>query len=434
MAALLGGGSWPPALALRGGRPLSGTVSAPGSKSHANRALVVAALAAGHSQLSGLPASDDVQRMTAGLEALGAAIAVDGGTCTVEGAKGYLAGGDVEVDAGLSGTTFRFLCAVATLSSGMVTLTGRPGLLARPMRPLVEALSRLGCSVSLAEGGTVVVGPGPPRGGTITVECSTSSQFASALLLVSPYAQGDTRIKPIGLGAAGYLDMTMGLMRRWGAEVSRGNEGLVVRAGVPYRGRYEPIAGDASAAAQLFVLAVATGGEVKVTNLRRADDQPDLASLHLLERMGATFEWRGEDAVAVRGPDHLEPLDADLAATPDLLPAMAVLASLARGRSTFTGLGVTRHHETDRVGAVCTELAKLGVPASPEGDRLTIEGGSPRGPASIFTYGDHRMAMAFAGLGARVAGITIEDPGCVAKTYPSFWADAACLGLAWEAT
>ncbi len=418
-----------PALAVRPAGPLSGTVRAPGSKSHANRALVVAALAAGPSQLAGLPGSDDVGRMAAGVEALGATVTRQGSTWAVGGTGGSLTGKDVEVDAGLSGTTLRFLCAVATLSPGTVTLTGRPSLLRRPMLPLARALSHLGCSVSLCDSGAVVVGPGRPRGGAVTVDCSTSSQFASAVLLVAPYAQGDLLVRPTGLGAAGYLGMTASLMRRWGAEVAPGEEGLLVRAGAPYGGRREAIPGDASSAAHLFALAAATGGEVRVTNLGGSADQPDLGSLPLLARMGAVAAWEGGDAVTVRGPERLDPLEADLGATPDLLPAMAALASLARGRSTLTGLAVARHHETDRVAAVCAELAKLGVPAWARGDGLTIDGGTPRGPASICTYGDHRMAMAFAALGARVPGITIEEPGCVAKTYPSFWEDAASLGL-----
>lgn len=450
-------------LEIRAAGPLHGRVDAPGSKSYTNRALVAAALAAGESHLRRALRADDVDRMVAGLQALGASVAgagavpgggsqpagggsqpaaggedppAGGGELRVAGTGGELRGGEVEVDAGLSGTTLRFLTAVATLSPGVVTVTGEAPLRARPVGPLVAALQSLG-SVVRAPGGRppVAVAAGRPHGGRVVVDATTSSQFVTSLLLVGPYAEGDIEIVPAGLGAAGYVDLTVALMRGWGAKVGEGGQdgALVVEAGRPYRARRDDIPGDASAAGHLFALAVATGGEVRVGNLGGAGTQPDFALLELLGGLGAGWRWDGPDAVVVTGPERLRPIEADLTRLPDQLPTLAVLAALAGGRSVLAGLGVTRHHESDRVAAVAAELAKVGVATEVGEDTLVVHGGRPlEGPALISTHHDHRMAMAFAALGARGGGIAIEDPGCVAKTYPEFWDQAGRLGLEWS--
>lgn len=448
--------------------PVHGRVAAPGSKSHTNRALVAAALAVGESCLRRPLLADDVAAMVGGLRAMGAQVAGGAGIPARGGAKpaageeegsagvgrlaagsedsaggdealavvgtgGHLPDGEVEVDAGLSGTTLRFLTAVATLSPGVVTLTGEAPLRARPVGPLTDALQSLGCAVR-AQGGRppVVVAAGRPHGGRVVVDASTSSQFVTSLLLVGPYAEGDLEVVPTGLGARGYVDLTVALMRRWGAGVrEEGEDGaLVVEGGRPYRARREDIAGDASAAGHLFALAVATGGEVRVANLGGASTQPDLGLLEILAELGAQWRWDGPDAVVVSGPERLRPIEADLRRLPDQLPTLAVLAALAGGRSVLTGLSVARHHETDRVAAVAAELAKVGVDTEAGEDTLVVHGGRPGGgPALIHTHHDHRMAMAFAALGARCGGIAIADPGCVSKTYPGFWDDARRLGL-----
>lgn len=446
----------PSPLRLQPAGPLGGTLAAPGSKSHTNRALVVAALADGDSRLLRPLLAQDTARMIGGLRGLGVDIVTEAGAIAVRGTGGLLgltpagqpggqpggqggAGDQGElglvIDAGDSGTTLRFLTALATLAGRSVTLTGSEGLRARPIGPLVSTLRQMGCKLGDQAGlPPVTVSPGSPRGGRVGVDAATSSQYASAVLLVSPYADGDVEVLASRLGAAGYVDMTVSLMQRWGASVRRSGDAFVVGAGHHYQGQVEHIAGDASAAAHLFALAVASEGSLTVTNLAAATDQPDIAILEVLTSMGVAWRWEGPDAVVVHGPSRLRPVAVDLAKTPDLLPVLAVLASLAPGRSVLSGLGVTRYHETDRVTAVATELARLGVGTElggPERDALVIHGGAPHGEGVIRTYGDHRMAMAFAALGARLTDISIEDPGCVAKTYPEFWEDARALGLRW---
>ncbi|MHB1445414.1 MAG: 3-phosphoshikimate 1-carboxyvinyltransferase [Acidimicrobiales bacterium] len=410
--------------------PTRGRLAAPGSKSHTNRALVLAGLAKGASCLEHPLVADDVGHMVSGLTALGARVEVTQEGFEVHGSGGQFTGSEVTIDAGLSGTTLRFLTAAATLAEGPVTITGRSPLLRRSVRPLLEALAVLGCRVAGGEGAPLVISPGRPRGGRVTVDASASSQLVTAILLVGPFCERDLVVAAEGLGAAGYVSMTVDALRRFGALVESEPNAVIVRAGSGCLGRTEMIAGDASAAAHLFGLAAATGGQLTVTNLALAHSQPDWSILGLLEEMGgAVTVGNAGDAVTVAAPERLEPLVADLSASPDLLPTLAVLAALAPGTTTLTGLSVARHHETDRIAAVAAELDRLGVPTSTGPDRITIQGGQPQGPALIQTYDDHRMAMAFAALAARVPGITIDDPGCVSKTYPNFWTAALGAGL-----
>ncbi|MGH9128860.1 MAG: 3-phosphoshikimate 1-carboxyvinyltransferase [Acidimicrobiales bacterium] len=438
----------PASLVLQRGGPLTGTVAAPASKSHTNRALAIAALADGESRLLGPLVADDSRRMIEGLRALGVQIDDGEGAWVVAGTGGQLGGTGggadrpasggtdrILVDAGDSGTTMRFLTALATLSRAEVGITGSESLLARPIGPLVEGLRQLGCDVMAHEGRPpVTVRPGPPKGGRADLDASLSSQFASALCLVSPYADGEVELVLSGLGAAGYVEMTLEMMTRWGAQAESSGGVISILGGRHYRGQVEQIAGDASAAAHLFALAVATRGEVTVTNLARAGAQPDMGVLGVLSALGVEWRWEGDDAAVVTGPDELAPIEVDLSSMPDLLPVVAVLASLAFGRSRLTGLGVTRHHESDRVSAVATELAKLGITTEASPDSLVVNGGGPQGMVTIDSHGDHRIAMAFAALGARLPFIIIKDPSCVTKTYPGFWEAAHTLGLGWKET
>jgi 3-phosphoshikimate 1-carboxyvinyltransferase len=429
----------PVPLVLQRGGPLHGTIAAPGSKSHTNRALALAGLAAGQSRLAGPLVAQDTERMVQGLGVLGVGIDTTGTDWVVEGSDGRLGSGDVVIsgdgviDAGDSGTTMRMLTALATLSSSPVRITGSDGLLGRPIGPLVEALRQLGCDVEAQEGRPPVrVSPSRPKGGRAEVDARQSSQFVSSLCLVSPYAGGDVTLVPTGLGAAGYVEMTLEMMRRWGADSRTRDQVIKIRAGQGYQGRVEQIPGDASAAAHLFAMAVATGGEVTVTNLAQAGAQPDMAILPILSALGVSWRWESDDAVVVTGPEELRPIEVDLSPSPDLLPVVAVLASLAFGRSALTGLKVTRHHETDRVAAVAMELARVGISTEVTPDSMIVNGGGPQGMVTIDTHSDHRIAMAFAALGARLPFIIIQDPSCVSKTYPGFWEAAQSLGLGWK--
>jgi len=428
----------PAALELLPAGPVVARLAAPASKSVTNRALLCAALADGTSRLTGAAAGDDADAMAAALAELGAGVdRGDPARWRVAGTGGRPASPARPLDARLSGTTMRFLAAAATLTPAGAVVTGRPPLLRRPVGPLVAALRALGAAVADAGGGLppVTAAGGGLDGGRATVDAGASSQFASAVLLVAPYARHGVVLAAERLGAAAYVELTAALMRRFGARVEpAGPAAWRVAAGHPYRAAELAIEYDASAAAHLFALAAATGGQVTVTNATPGTLQPDAALPELLAAMGATVTRDGP-ALTVRGPERLDAVDADLSAMPDQVTTVAAVAALAGGRSRLRGVGVARGHETDRLAALAAELAKLGVAVTELPDGLVVAGAGPDRlrPARLATWGDHRMAMALAAVAARVPGVVIDDPGCVAKTYPGFWDDLAAAGLAWRA-
>jgi 3-phosphoshikimate 1-carboxyvinyltransferase len=453
----------PEALELLPAGPVHLRLAAPASKSVTNRALLCAALAVGTSHLRGAAPSDDAEAMAGALADLGAGIDTeDRSRWRVEGTGGRLRGPDRPLDARLSGTSMRFLSAAATLTADGATVTGRPPLLRRPVGPLVAALRVLGAEIRDAGNGLppVTAAGGGLEGGQAAVDAAASSQFASAVLLVAPYARRPVTLAAERLGAAAYVELTVAVMRQFGAAVEPagapggpgpgprpaaelGSPGQAPRPAAgpaawrvepgPYRATDLAVEYDASAAAHLFALAAATGGQVTVTNATPGTLQPDAALPDLLAAMGATVTRDG-DAVCVRGPERLGPVDADLAAMPDQVTTVAALAALADGRSRLRGVGVARGHETDRLAALAAELAKLGVAVTELPDGLMIAGAGPGAlhPARLATWGDHRMAMALAAVAARVPGVVLEDPACVAKTYPGFWRDLAAAGLSWR--
>ena len=422
-----------PAVEVVPNGPVRGVVRAPPSKSVTNRLLVLAALAEGTSALRSPLDSDDSAAMRSCVEALGAATAIEGGAWKVVGTGGAPRSLRAVLDARLSGTTARFVTAMATLGDTGSVITGHAPLRRRPIRPLVDALAALGGRLRDTDGGLPVhVDGGGLDGGAVSVEVSASSQFASALLMVAPYARHDVVCEVVGRSAQDYIELTTSAMAEWGARIARRDDGLwQVAAGSGYVARSVEVEYDASAAAHLFALAVATGGAVTVANTTPDSRQPDARVTEVLQQLGAAVVRDGR-AVTVTANGSLHPIDVSLAAMPDQVTTLAVLAALAPGVSVLRDVGVARLHETDRLDALATELAKVGVQVQAAPDILTIHGGTVRGPASLSTYNDHRLAMAFAALGARVADIMVEDPGCVAKTYPQFWEDLASLGGRWE--
>lgn len=396
------------------GRP-DANVRLPGSKSLTNRALVAAALAEGTSRLAGPLVADDTGAMVEGLRALGAAIRLEGDVAVVEG--GLRPSGPVAVDARLSGTTARFLLPVLALGEGPTTLDGGPPLRARPMGPLVDAVRSLGASV---DGDALpVTVRGPMRGGTARLPGDVSSQFLSGLLLAGPRLAGGLRVEvTTPLVSAPYVAMTAAVMAAFGAGVDRDGDAWVVPER-RYEARAYAIEPDASAASYFFAAAVLTGGRVTVPGLGRESLQGDLAFVDVLERMGAVVE-RGGDHTTVSAGSRLTGVDADLSDLSDTAQTLAAVAVFADSPTQVRGIGFIRRKETDRLAAVVHELRRCGVRAEETDDGFVVHPGTPQ-PAVVETYDDHRMAMSFALLGLRVPGITIADPGCVAKTFPGFW-------------
>lgn len=405
--------------------PVRARLAAPGSKSHTNRVVACAALAEGTSTLAGPLDSDDSQAMRAVAGGLGAHVGdADPRRWTVAGVAGRPAGG-AHVDCRLSGTALRFGTAMAALGERASTLDGLEPLRRRPVGALSAALRHLGAEATDRDGHPPVRAGGGLDGGTVEVDAASSSQFVSAVLLAAPCARAPVTVIPRRLAARAYVDLTVAAMRDFTADVTECDDGWAVRPG-GYRATHVTVEHDASAAAHLLALAAATGGTVTVANAA-ATVQPDAAVPDLLAAMGCDVRRDG-DAVTVAGPERLQPLDADLSALPDQITTMASLAALADGTSRLTGVAVARGHETDRLAALARELGKLGVDVAEQPDGLVVHGGHARGPAVLATHDDHRLAMAFAAVAARLDGVAVAEPWCVAKTYPRFWTDLAAAG------
>lgn len=405
--------------------PIDATVELPGSKSETNRALVCAGLADGTSLLRGALEADDTVAMVEGLRALGVEVTPrwDGAEVEVVGCAGRPPSDLALVDARLSGTTSRFLLPVAALGTGTTRVDGSLGLRARPMAAAVDAIRALGGQVrEVGEPGhlPLEVHDGPLAGGEVALPGDTSSQFLSGLLLAGPAMRTGLVVRvTTELVSRPYVDLTLAVMAAFGVEVVRPAADTWVVEPALYRGTAHRIEPDASAASYAFAAAAIAGGRVTVEGLGTGSLQGDLAFVDLLERMGARVE-RAADRTTVVGTGTLRGIEADLSQLSDVAQTLAVVAAFAEGPTRVTGIGFIRGKETDRVGNVVAELRRAGVGAVEEPDGYTVHPAPPR-PASIETYGDHRMAMAFALLGLRADGIRIADPACVAKTFPGFW-------------
>lgn len=404
-----------------------GRVSVPGSKSITNRALVCAALAKGRSVLRGALDSQDTAAMVGCLGELGCRVVHDAGAATmeVEGLGGAPAVEGAVLDARSSGTTARFVAPMAVVGGATVVLDGSPQLRARPMADLFDSLGHLGVGVHPlgavghlpatlgSEGGGV-------RGGTVSVRGGASSQFLSGLLLAGPVMAGGLRIEVTAeLVSEPYVDMTVEVMRTFGArvDVQYGRSFDVAPRG--YRAVELDVEPDASAASYFFALAAVLGGRVRVEGLGWRSLQGDLRFVDVLEEMGARVR-REASATEVEGTGTLRGVTVDMSDISDTAQTLAAVAPFAVGPTTVTGIGFIRGKETDRIAAVVEQLRSLGIDATEQADGFTVRPGSPR-PGIVRTYDDHRMAMSFAVLGSCSPGVVIENPRCVDKTFPGFW-------------
>jgi 3-phosphoshikimate 1-carboxyvinyltransferase len=290
------------------------------------------------------------------------------------------------------------------------------------MGGLVDALDALGIQVTSIDGHlpVTVQGIGALPGGSVSVDSSRTSQFASALLLAAPLAVEELTVTPEGLeGSQRYLQLTIEMMRDFGATVDQAGRGYRVEPH-GYTAQDIVIEPDASAAVYPLVAAAITGGRVTIEGLGSVSLQPDLAVAGVLEQMGCTVTQTPYETTVVARADGLHAIDIDLSGSPDGSLAVAVAALFADGPSRLRGLGSLRHKESDRLAALAAEITRLGAEAAIDGDELLIVPGVLH-PARVQTYGDHRVAMSFALAGLRVPGIEIANPDVVAKTWPTYW-------------
>ena len=421
-----------------------GIVRLPGSKSISNRTLLLAAMSRGSTVLEGLLDSDDTRVMRGALEALGVKIeTLDGPErVRVHGVGG--AGGfpvkDADIFLGNSGTTARSLAAVLALSDGNYRLSGVPRMHERPIGDLVDALCSAGARVEYTgrEGfpplaiAPRVAGPIP----TLRIRGEISSQFLSGVLMALPWTGQGARVEIRGeLISKPYVDLTLNLMQRFGVTAKR-DEGRTSFE-VPQHAGYESpgqvdVEGDASSASYFLAAGLLGGGPVRVEGVGQSSVQGDVHFTRVLAAMGAEIKF-GERWIECSGRPPLKPFDLDLNLIPDAAMTAAVLALFcADGATTLRNIASWRVKETDRISAMATELRKFEarvqeganfIRVFPPQDFLARRPGTSRDPIAIDTYDDHRMAMCFslASFGTRT--IRINDPGCVAKTYPAYFED-----------
>ncbi|MEU7007520.1 3-phosphoshikimate 1-carboxyvinyltransferase [Streptomyces sp. NPDC046332] len=394
----------------------------PGSKSLTNRALLLAAAADSASALGAPLVSDDTTAFREALSGLGVRIDSpdDDSVWNVTGlGRGPVGTGTAWcADAG---TAARFLPPFAATGHGDFAFEGSDQLTARPVAPLADALRRLGADVTTAPGGRL-----PLRvraqgldGGALTVDSTLSSQFLTGLLMAGPLMRRPLAVTVPELVSRPYIDMTIALMRRFGAEVEEAAPGEFTVRPTGYRGADLPIEPDASTASYVFAAAAITGTSVRVPGLGRGSLQGDLRFTEVLARTGARVETT-DDATTVTGTGEFRGgFTVDMGEISDTFMTLAAIAPLADAPITVTGIGHARLKESDRIAAVEGNLRALGVRTETGRDWMTVHPGAPA-PAEIVCHRDHRIAMAFSVLGLRAEGITLDDPGCVAKTFPGF--------------
>lgn len=402
------------------GRPLSGRVNPPGSKSITNRALLLAGLARGTSRLTGALKSDDTRYMADALRAMGVTVEEPDGTTFVVTGTGELKPPAAPLFLGNAGTATRFLTAALALGKGRYVVDGDEHMRKRPIKPLVEALQSLGVSIDAPTGCPPVTidATGAFARNKVVIDAGLSSQYVSALLMAAACAAEPFEIELAGadIGARGYVDLTLSAMRAFGAAVTQPTPASWRIEPTGYTATDFHIEPDASAATYLWGAEVVTGGAIDIGTPSGDFTQPDARAHEVI-------------AAFPRMPAVI-----DGSQMQDAIPTIAVLAAFNETPVRFVGIANLRVKECDRIRALSIGLNNIrdGL-AEEQGDDLivhsdpTLAGQSL--PADIDTYADHRIAMSFALAGLKIRDITILDPGCVAKTYPGYWDALASLGV-----
>lgn len=408
----------------------AGAVRMPGSKSISNRVLLLAALARGETHLRRLLEADDTRVMLDALTQLGVVIerlAPD--EVRVTGTAGVFPVKRAELFLGNAGTAFRPLTAVLAVSGGEYRLAGVPRMHERPIADLVDALRGAGASIDyLGNPGfpPLAIHPHPLIANEVTVRGDVSSQFLSALLMALPLSGVATRLEVAGeLISKPYVDITLRTMRRFGVDVRRaGWQSFTFPSGAVYVSPGEiTVEGDASSASYFLAAAAIGGGPVRIEGVGKDSIQGDVLFAEALARMGASVAVGDDWIEASSLSQRLRAFDLDLNHIPDAAMTLAVTALFAEGTSTLRNIASWRVKETDRIGAMATELTKLGAIVEAGADYLRITPPARLRPATIDTYDDHRMAMCFALASLGGIRVRINDPACVAKTFPHFFTE-----------
>jgi len=398
-------------------------ISVPGSKSFTHRMLIAAALSGGTCALQNCLDSEDTRLTRAALAQLGADSETDGDLWMIKGQDGTWTATSDPLFLGNSGTSMRLLAAVVALGKGVYRLMGTTRMHERPIQDLLDALNQLGIRAdSMHHDGCppIEIRTANIRGGRVSIDCGTSSQYLSGLLLMAPILDQGLEIRvTTGPVSRPYIDMTLQVMTRFGIRYERdGYRYFKVPGNQRYQSGTYTVEPDASQASYFWAAAAVSGTTVTVSGFPHESIQGDLRIVEVLSAMGCSVD-RHETGISVTG-GPLQGVDVDMADMPDMVPTLAVVAAFAKGLTRIRHVAHLKVKESDRLGAVTDELRKMGVDARPVDDDLIIRGGSPKG-AVIHTYDDHRIAMSFSIAGLRTPGVRIENEGCVAKSFPTYW-------------
>ena len=402
-------------------------VNIPGSKSYANRALVIATLAKGTTKLTNVPSCDDVKYMIDVVKNLGVKVEkISDNEYDFTPPREFNYSGDVYV--GFAGTTSRFLTTLMTVNKGKTRIYGEERIHQRPIEDLVEALAPVIDGTIVSENKTdkgercfpLVIDSKGLIGGKIRLKGDTSSQFLTSVLLSAPYANQSIEVEIIGeLTSKSYADMTVDIMNYFGVDVENNNYKNFIVPKQNYCPKEYFVEIDSTGAMYFLAITAIVGGKIKINNVNPNSVQGDYEFVNILERMGCKIN-KGADFIELQSSGELNAVEVNMELLPDSAQTLAVVASFAKGSTKITGLATLKVKETDRISAIKNELTKCGINVEVGEDYLIVEGGKPNG-ATISTYDDHRMAMSFAVMGAKISEIKIENPGCVSKSFPEFW-------------
>ncbi len=413
-------------------KPVNWVVEVPGSKSVTNRALLMAALADGTTTLKGVLFSDDSRNFLACLQSLGFALEIDeqAKVVSVTGQNGRIPVAEGEIYVGSAGTAARFLTAMLAMAEGTFVVNASQQMKKRPMKPLFDVLHCMGAEiVCLEEEGYLPVrvkgigGRLPKKEPChVKLDISKSTQFLSALLLVSPMIKQGLHIEITSARKEGsYIQITRNMMEQFGAYSDFDGTNYIINAGTAYIAGTYQIEPDVSAACYFYAAAALMGGSAIVKAVTWECMQGDLKFIKLLEQMGCGVT-NTPDGIAVKGPKggRLKGITVDMKDFSDQSMTLAAIAPYADGDVRIENIGHIRLQESDRIHAIVSELTRMGIECEEQSDSITIHPGTPQ-PAVIQTYDDHRMAMAFALTGLRTEGIVIADPMCCAKTFEEYF-------------
>lgn len=406
--------------------PLSANLTIPASKSITNRALLLAALAEGVSEIFNLLISDDTLAMIHALHELGIALQLDEAdrSCIVAGCGGQLPKAEATIYCREAGTVARFLLAACAGHPGIYHFDAAPQLRSRPFSALLNVLAAQGAKIKPSNTKKMpltLAGTDGLHGGEVEIDAAQSGQFVSALLMIAPYAKNSLTIEAKNLVSQPYVEMTCEMMAEFGVLVRRIHQGRYsVLVPQRYKARDYYVEPDLSTAANFFAAAAVTGGSVTIQPFdREKTKQGDVAFLAVLQKMGCQIDEKSS-GFTVQGPEQLRGVNVDMRDFSDTFMALAAIAPFADSPTTITNIGHARHQESNRITAMRTELEKLHVKVEEGKDWLKIYPSAPQAGV-IDSHKDHRIAMAFAIVGLKVPGIIIEGADCVSKTCPQFF-------------